>query len=185
MKLALFTLWFACTANFAAAQADPPGNKAPDLRLTETGRQHHTIHTANREAQAYFDQGLTLLYAFNHEEAGRAFEKAAQLDPSSPMPLWGIAMAVGPNYNADVDAAREKLAFDTIQKAARLAEHSPENEKDYVKALAARYSGAENPDYQKLAREYAEQMRLVSGKYPDDLDAATIYAESLMDLNPW
>src|SRR5215469_16428809 len=157
MKLALFTLWFACTANFAAAQADPPGNKAPDLRLTETGRQHHTIHTANREAQAYFDQGLTLLYAFNHEEAGRAFEKAA----------------------------REKLALDTIQKATKLAEHSPENEQDYVKALAARYSGAENPDYQKLAREYAEQMRLVSGKYPDDLDAATIYAESLMDLNPW
>src|SRR5215467_7302566 len=174
-----------CAAISTVAQNDKPAQKSPDLHLTETGRQHHPFQTANREAQAYFDQGLTLPYGFNHEEAMRAFEKAAQLDSSSPMPLWGIAMAVGPNYNANVDAAREKLAFETIQKAQKLAEHSPTIEADYVKALAVRYSGADNPDYKKLARDYAEQMRLLSADYPDDLDAATLYAESLMDLNPW
>ena len=172
------------TANLAFGQAGK-SNNAPDLGLTATGRQHHPIRTANKDAQAYFDQGLTLMYGFNHEEAQRAFEKAAQLDSASPMPLWGIAMAVGPNYNADVDAAREKLAFDTVQKALKLAEHSPAAERDYVSALVARYSDAENPDYKKLARDYAEQMRLLSQKYPDDLDAATLHAESLMNLNPW
>ena len=101
------------------------------------------------------------------------------------MPLWGIALAVGPNYNSNVDAEREKLAFDMIQKAQQLASASPQVEKDYVAALATRYSGEANPDYKKLSRNYAAAMKALSAKYPDDLDAATMYAESLMDLNPW
>jgi len=92
---------------------------------------------------------------------------------------------VGPNYNMDVDAEREKLAFETIEKARRLTEHAPQVEQDYVNALAARYSGAANPDYKKLAQTYADEMRRLSQKHPDDLDAATLYAESLMNLNPW
>src|SRR5215471_829990 len=114
-----------CAAAPSVAQNGKPAQKSPDLHLTEPGRQHHPIQTANREAQAYFDQGLTLLYGFNHEEAMRAFEKAAQLDPLSPMPLWGIAMAVGPNYNLDVDRDREKQAFEAIEKAQKLAEGAP------------------------------------------------------------
>jgi len=169
----------------ASAQQTAPAAKAADLSMTAVGRVHHPIATKSREAQEYFDQGLTLIYGFNHEEAARSFERAAELDPASPMPLWGIAIAVGPNYNVDVDAEREKLAFDTVQKAKKLAGNAPQVERDYVAAIATRYSGDANPDYKKLARDYAAAMKELSAKYPDDLDAATIYAESLMDLNPW
>ena len=169
----------------AAAAQTKQATKAADLSMTAVGRQHHPIATRNKEAQDYFDQGLTLIYGFNHEEAARSFQKAAELDPASPMPLWGIAVAVGPNYNLDVDAEREKLAFDTIQKAKTLATNAPEIERNYVNALATRYSGDANPDYKKLAVDYARAMKALSAKYPDDLDAATLYAESLMNLNPW
>src|SRR5208283_5129740 len=105
--------------------------------------------------------------------------------PSSPMPLWGIALAVGPNYNLDVDAQREKLAYETLQKAQLLAAHAPQIEKDYLAALVTRYSGDASPDYKKLSLDYAAAMKALSQKYPDDLDAAALYAESLMNLNPW
>lgn len=167
------------------AQDKKPPERPPDLSLTATGRQHHAIHTKSKAAQDYFDQGITLIYGFNHEEAERGFQRAAELDPSSAMPLWGIALAVGPNYNADVDAARETLANDTLRKARTLAEHAPEDERDYVAALSARFSGEAKPDYKKLSRDYVAKMKALSEKYPDDLDAATLYAESLMDLNPW
>lgn len=170
-----------CTAN----AHEKPADKSADLSLTAEGRQHHPIQTSSKEAQDYFDQGITLLYGFNHEEAARAFQKAAELDPQSPMPLWGIAMAVGPNYNQDVDPEREKLAYETIQKAAKLAEKAPRVEQDYVTTLRLRFSGEAKPDYKKLANTYAMGMQTLSRKYPEDLDAATMYAESLMDLNPW
>ncbi len=167
------------------AQASSAKDKPADLSLTAVGRQHHPIPTTSSEAQEYFDQGITLLYGFNHEEAARAFQKAAEFDPKSPMPLWGVAMAVGPNYNANVDAEREKIAFDTIQKASKLAEHAPRVEQDYVTTLMLRYSSETKPEYKKLANIYAMGMRTLSRKYPEDLDAATMYAESLMDLDPW
>src|ERR1700682_4120193 len=180
-SLLLFAIW----AGRTAGQEKKPAERKPDLALTTVGRQHHPIATKNRGAQEFFDQGITLLYGFNHEEAARAFRRASELDPSSPMPLWGIATAVGPNYNMDVDAEREKLAFETIQKAQKLSAHAPQAEKDYVAALALRYSGDASPDYKKLARAFADAMKGLSEKYPDDLDAATLYAESLMNLNPW
>ena len=169
----------------AAGQEKTASAKPADLSLTAVGRQHHLIATKNEEAQLYFDQGITLIYGFNHEEAARAFERASELDSSSPMPLWGIALAVGPNYNMDVDAEREKLGYETVQKAQKLAANSPQVEKDYVAALVTRYSGDARPDYKKLSRDYAAAMKALSEKYPDDLDAATLYAESLMNLNPW
>ena len=148
------------------AQATNAKDKPADLSLTAVGRQHHPIQTTSSEAQEYFDQGITLLYGFNHEEAARAFQKAAELDPKSPMPLWGVAMAVGPNYNANVDAEREKIAFDTIQKASKLAEQAPRAEQDYVTTLMLRYSSEATPDYKKLANIYAVGMRTLSRKYP-------------------
>lgn len=175
---------FACAALLAAQERSPKA-KAPDLALTAVGRQHHAIATRNAEAQQYFDQGLTFIYGINHEEAVRAFQRAAELDPASPMPLWGVAVAVGPNYNMDVDAEREKLAYETVRKAQKLAARAPQAEQDYVAAVATRYSGDAKPDYKKLSRDYAAAMKALSGKYPDDLDAATLYAESLMNLNPW
>ncbi len=167
------------------AQEKSPPAKQADLSLTAVGRQHHPIQTKSHEAQEYFDQGITLVYAFNHEEAVRSFQRSAELDPSSPMPLWGIALAVGPNYNVDVDAEREKLGYETVKKAESLAVNAPQVEKDYVAALVTRYSNDANPDYKKLSRDYAAAMKSLSAKYPDDLDAATLYAESLMNLNPW
>jgi tetratricopeptide (TPR) repeat protein len=168
-----------------AAQEKKPPERSPDLSMITVGRQHHAIQTKSAEAQAFFDQGITLFYGFNHEEAARSFRRAGELDPASPMPFWGIALAVGPNYNLEVDAEREKMAFETVQKAQKLAEHAPQIEKDYVAALSARYSGEANPNYKKLALDYASAMGSLSQKYPDDLDAATLYAESMMNLNPW
>src|SRR4029077_17044423 len=172
-------------ATLVTAQDKNQKAKPLDLSITAVGRQHHPIHTKSKEAQEFFDQGITLIYGFNHEEAVRSFQRAAELDGTSPMPQWGIALAVGPNYNSNVDAEREKLAFETIQKAQQLATAGPQVEKDYVAALATRYSGDANPDYKQLSQNYAAAMKALSAKYPDDLDAATMYAESLRDLNPW
>jgi len=137
-KLGRLLLLCFMTCELGYAQGGASSGKTADLSLTAVGRQHHPIQTPSKEAQEYFDQGITLVYGFNHEEAARAFEKAAQLDPASPMPLWGIALAVGPNYNLDVDAEREKQAFEAIQKARKLAENRAPVEQDYVSALAAR-----------------------------------------------
>ena len=146
---------------------------------------HHPIATGSPEAQRFFDQGLTLVYGFNHDEAVHYFRRAAELDPHSPMPLWGIALAVGPNYNMDVDPNREKSAYEAIQKALSLAANAPENERAYVEALAARYSNDPRADRKKLAVDYKNAMGELARHYPDDVDAATLYAESMMDLHPW
>ncbi len=185
MQLPKFFLCALALCSSSAAAQQNPASRPPNLSLTAIGRHHHPIATNNKSAQNYFDQGLTLIYGFNHEEAARSFEYAAKLDPSSPMPHWGLALAVGPNYNSNVDADREKQAFEAIQKAAKLAEDAPPVERDYVAALAARFSGDANADYKKLAHDYADAMKSLSQKYPDDLDAATLYADSLMALNPW
>jgi len=158
---------------------------APAELMSGMGSLHHEIATSNPEAQQFFDQGLTLIYAFNHDEAVRSFRRAAELDPKAAMPWWGIALALGPNYNLDVDPEREKAAFDAVQKAKSLAASGPENERDYIAAAATRYSDDPKPDLKKLSNDYARAMGELSKKYPDDPDAATIYAESMMDLRPW
>ena len=149
------------------------------------GDHHHTISTEKPEAQRFFDQGLTLVFGFNHEEAARAFRRASELDPQSAMPFWGIALALGPCINLDVDPPHEKAAYEAMQKALSLASRETERERDYIHALATRYSPNAKVDLRKLDVEYANAMRELSKRYPDDLDAATLYAESLMDLHPW
>ena len=101
------------------------------------------------------------------------------------MPHWGIAWAVGPNYNLDVDDPRARQAFEEIEKAKALAASGPPQERAYVEALAVRYSPDPKADRAALARKYSAAMRVLSQSYPDDLDAATLYAESLMNLKPW
>jgi tetratricopeptide (TPR) repeat protein len=149
------------------------------------GDHHHPIATSSVEAQKFFDQGLILTFGFNHAEAIEAFEKAHELDPKSPMPLWGKALALGPNYNIDIDPAREKLAHETIEAARKLAVDAPEIERAYVEAMAVRYTDGESPDLKQLAQDYAKAMGELSRRFPDDLDAATLRAESLMNLRPW
>ena len=172
-----------------APQSAAPVEKAPPARESQSvplfddlGTYHHPVH-ASPEAQRYFDQGLRLAYAFNHEEAIRAFKRGAELDPECAMCLWGVAVALGPNINLPTDPEREKLAWETVRKAQAVAREPAE--KDYVAAVARRYGNPPGPDRAALDRAYTEAMRELSGRYPDDDDAAVLFAESLMDLRPW
>src|ERR1700704_882839 len=131
-----------------------PGSGTAVL-LPGLGRLHHPIATVSLEAQQFFDQGLTLVYGFNHDEAIRAFRRAAELDPASPMPHWGIALALGPNINdVDVDADRERAAYDEAQRARALAASAPAQERAYVEALVKRYSIDPKADLKAMAVQY-------------------------------
>jgi tetratricopeptide (TPR) repeat protein len=151
------------------------------------GDYHFPITTANPDAQVYFDQGIRLLYGFNHDEAARYFRRAAELDPQAPMPHWGVALAIGPNYNdTAVDAARAQATYDAVKNAQQRAANASERERDYIAAIAKRYPSPEpQSDWLGFHREYSEAMRAMAAKYPDDVDAGTLFAESLMMLRPW
>jgi tetratricopeptide (TPR) repeat protein len=149
------------------------------------GSHHHPVSTINADAQKFFDQGLSFVYAFNHEEAIRSFKRAAELDPQLAMAHWGIALALGPNINLDVDPEREKAAYEAVQKAQSLAGRASENERAYIDALVRRYSTDPQADLKKLAVDYKSAMGDLVKRYPEDLDAATLYAESAMNLRPW
>ncbi|HZD32520.1 MAG TPA: hypothetical protein VE779_12765, partial [Candidatus Angelobacter sp.] len=184
MKALAAVLLFSCLAVYAqehhAHAASQPIALQPGM-----GSLHHPIATTSPDAQKFFDQGLTLVYGFNHADAIRSFQRAADLDPKSPMPWWGMALALGPNYNIDVDPAGEKAAYDAIQKALALSPNAPVAEQDYVKALATRYTSDPKANYHQLALAYRDAMRALAARFPDDPDAVTLYAESMMDLNPW
>ena len=169
----------------AAPTPDQAQAAAPATLMEGMGDLHHPIETKSEEAQKFFDQGLTFIYAFNHDEAIRSFRRAAELDPASPMPWWGIAYALGPNINNDVDPAREKAAYDAAQQALKLAENAAPEERAYVNALVKRYSNDPKADLKGLASQYRTAMRDLTVAYPNDLDAAVLYAESIMDLHPW
>jgi tetratricopeptide (TPR) repeat protein len=177
---------FASALALAQHQHDQttPAQKPAEL-LEGLGTHTHPIATQSELAQKFFDQGLALIYGFNHDEAARLFARAAKLDPKSPMPHWGIALALGPNYNMPPMPEREAKAWEAIDKAVALAKNAPENERAYVEALVKRYSKDPNEDRKKLAVIYKDAMKAVAQRYPDDLDAATLYAESYMNLRPW
>ncbi|HLN02682.1 MAG TPA: hypothetical protein VK335_25560 [Bryobacteraceae bacterium] len=150
------------------------------------GDVHHPITTKNPEAQKFFDQGLALIWAFNHDEALLSFQRAAQLDPDCAMAYWGIALAVGPNYNdPEPDLSREKTAWDAVQHGMALASNATVPERDYLMVLSTRYTNEPKPDLKQFALFYKTAMGSLVQKYPDDLDAAVLYAESAMDLHPW
>ena len=149
------------------------------------GDVHHPVSTTNPKAQQFFDQGLKLVYGFNHDEARRSFQRAAELDPKLAMAWWGVALTLGPNYNLPVDPEREKAAYDAIQHALALQDNASDPERGYINALAARYSNDPHADLHALDVAYKDAMAKLVAHYPDDLDAVTLYAESLMNLNPW
>lgn len=151
----------------------------------DLGSYHHAVTTGSPRAQRYFDQGLTLLYAFNHAEAVRSFREAARLDPACAMAWWGVALAYGPNINKPMDSADAPKAWEAIQKARELVPGASEVERAYIEALSKRYAERPPEDRSGLDRAYADAMRDMMRRYPDDLDAATLFAESLMDLSPW
>jgi tetratricopeptide (TPR) repeat protein len=151
------------------------------------GDYHFLITTANPDAQVYFDHGIRLLYGFNHDEAARYFRRAAELDPQAPMPHWGVALSIGPNYNdTAVDETRAQATYDAVKNAEQRAGNGSQRERDYIAALGRRYPTPEPAaDWLGFHRDYSAAMRDIVAKYPDDLDAATLYAESLMMLRPW
>jgi tetratricopeptide (TPR) repeat protein len=168
-----------------AGWAQGPAPEKPAFLMKGLSSLHHPVSTANPEAQQFFDQGLRLVYAFNHDEAARSFHRAAELDPQLAMAWWGVALAVGPNYNLPVDPEHEKMAVDAVNKAKALSTHASPIEKDYIAAIAKRFSSDAQANYHQLDADYSSAMRELSRKYPDDLDAATLYADSMMNLRPW
>src|SRR6188508_1230277 len=169
LSVLAFVLTAACSAPSpppAPAATTPAPAPAPEP--VTFGQHHHPIRTSNPEAQKMFDQGLAQAFGFNHEAAILSFERAAELDPSAAMPLWGKAWALGPNYNLDVDDARAKAAYDTLVKAQSLSAAGPDNEEAYVNALAVRYSKDLKADRAALARAFSKAMGDLSHRYPDD-----------------
>ena len=162
------------------------GSVKSQLRLVAgLGSAHHAVSTKNADAQKFFDQGLALIYGFNHEAARQSFERAAQLDPQLAMAWWGVAMSIGPNYNFPADAEREKAADDAVQRALALQDNASEAERAYINALAFRHSAAPKADLHQLDIAYRDAMSKLFARYPDDLDAATLYADSAMNLHRW
>jgi hypothetical protein len=175
-----------------ASAADPAGHGGHGTPVARTtllgnlGEYQRPITTSNPEARQFFDEGLTLLYGFNHEEAFRSFERAAALDAKAPMPHWGMSLALGTNYNDTATPDRLQQAYNHLTHAQARAAAGSDVERAFIDALAKRYVATPN-DGQQPAREaaYSAAMGEVSKHFPDDLDAATLYAESMMNLRPW
>jgi tetratricopeptide (TPR) repeat protein len=164
-----------------AAAAASPG---PVQLYDGLGNVHHPVTTKSELAQKYFDQGLAFDYGFNHDEAYQSFAAAAALDPKMAMADWGIALVFGPNYNLPGNDERMKIAYGAIQRAQSMEASASPEEKALIEALAKRYGpdGKQTPERENA---YADAMRGVANKYPDDPDVQALFAESLMDLHPW
>jgi tetratricopeptide (TPR) repeat protein len=172
-------------AAFAQDHAAHQPASRPVTLFSGIGDLHHPVSTQDPAAQQFFDQGLRFIYAFNHDEAARSFQHAAELDPKLAMAWWGVAEAVGPNYNDPADDPRFAHAHDAIQKAVDLSANAPAAEKAYIEAMAKRFPADPKADRRQAAEDYHDAMREVAKAYPDDPDAATLFAESGMNLHPW
>src|ERR1700756_4706622 len=138
-------LWVALLCVSLAAQdhaMHPQGR--PVTLVTGLGDLHHPVSTKKAEAQQFFDQGLRFIYAFNHDEAARSFQHAADLDPKLAIAYWGVAEAVGPNYNDPADNGRFQKAHQAIQKAVDLSANASPSEKAYIQAMAKRFPADAN-----------------------------------------
>ena len=153
--------------------------------LDGLGGYSKPIASRGPDVQRWFDQGLILTYGFNHDAAERSFLRAAELDPDCAMCWWGAALVLGPHVNAGMDPKNNAAAWDRLQRAQAAASGAPEWEKAYIRALAARYEANPPEDRRPLDEAYADAMAELTRVHPDDLDAATLYAESLMNLQPW
>src|SRR5262245_14372068 len=161
-----------------------PAAKTPEL-LTGLGEHRRPITTSSAEAQLYFDQGLALIYGFNHDAAIRAFDEALAKDPSCAMCAWGKATALGPNINLPLGPAAAEDAYAAGQLALSLSKHATPVEQELIRAVAARYTKTYAADRAALDLQYANAMRQVHAHFPDDVDVAVLTAEALMNLYPW
>jgi tetratricopeptide (TPR) repeat protein len=185
-------LAWAVSARLSAQEhRHPPGIPTGEATSAETplypnlGTLHHTVTTGSDKAQEYFDQGLRLTYAFNHDEAIKSFRQALTYDSTCAMCYWGIAYALGPNINLPMDTSRVQPAWDAAYNAVRLSINVSPKERAYIDALSKRYSADPTANRASLDTAWARAIGAVSRRFPDDDDAATLYAEALMDLRPW
>lgn len=182
-SLALIACSAACGRDaLPADQAGPPPRTA---LLEKLGPYHRGIRTSNAQAQQFFDEGLTLLYGFNHAEAFSSFARAAALDTLSPMPHWGMALALGTNINDPAPAERLTTAYTHLADAVRLASNGSEVEQGLVAALGTRYVARPMGDQSVRERAYADAMGALAARVPDDADVGALHAESKMNLHPW
>ena len=149
------------------------------------GSYSYKITTTSPDTQRWFDQGLRLMYGFNHQEAQRAFKEAARLDPRCAMCYWGIAMTEGGNYNHPTDAEREAKALGAAKQAQALAAGASPAERAIIGAVAKRHSADPQAKREALDQAYANAMREVARQFPNDLEANTFFADSMMNLRPW
>ncbi|HEX7914352.1 hypothetical protein [Rudaea sp.] len=157
-------------------------------RLDGLGAYSRKITTRSPEAQAYFDQGLNLIYGFNHDEAVRAFAKAIELDPACAICYWGAAEALGPNYNMPAMEQRWQALWGAVESAQKHTTHATPAEQALIAALGKRYTGATPVPAEKMQPfndAYASAMREVAKQHPADDDVQVFFAEALMTANPW
>ncbi|WP_207483931.1 tetratricopeptide repeat protein [Arenibaculum pallidiluteum] len=145
----------------------------------------YPVTTAQQDAQRYFDQGLRLAYAFNHAEALRAFRQAQRIDPDCAMCYWGEAYVLGPNINAPMPPEAVAPAMAAIGRAQALAANATEREQALIAAMARRYSAESGADRSALDSAYADAMAEVARRFPDDPEIAGLFAEAMMDVQPW
>ncbi len=174
------------TVDHRVFDADPGTATEPIApRLSGLGDYSFKVTTDVAESQSFFDQGLRLAYGFNHSEALRAFKEAVRLDPDNAMAYWGWAFVLGPNINMPMEAMVAEQAFAAVQDAARHSAGASPLEQALINALLTRYAPVAPEDRSKLDLAYAEAMRGVVRAFPDSLDAATLFADALMNLSPW
>ncbi len=177
----IFGVWLTCLGICVGQEKkDHPAPLFDDL-----GSYHFPVTTKSKLAQRYIDQGMVLMYGFNHKEAIRSFRAAAKLDPKCAMAYWGESLCYGPNINNPMPVEAIPQALDALQGALKNAPHVSKREQAYINALSKRYSGKPMPSRAPLDQAYADAMGKVHKAYPDDLDAATLFAEALMDTTPW
>lgn len=158
------------------------------ILLPDLGEHRRIVTTNSAEAQAFFDQGLALTYGFNHDEAARSYAKAGTLDPDCALCWWGAAYTMGPNYNIPMLPERAEAAWDALSRAKAAAPRATPVEQALIEALATRYPGPEylEPEAMQVFNEaYAAAMRDVAKQFPEDLDVQVLFAEALMNVNPW
>ncbi len=188
--ICVFLLWTACetsvTHSRSTTKSTPTTPSQPPERPFDVGNYHRAVSTNNPAAQKMFDQALTFTYGFNHDEAIRSYKEAARLDPKLAIAWWGVAYCYGPHINFPIlPEEKAKLAWEALTKAQDMKSHASPVEQALIDALATRYANPAPADRAPLDKAYAAAMKSVHQQYPDDPDVATLYAESLMDLQPW
>src|SRR5437763_15773443 len=159
MRVRISALVLVLVSALAFTQEHTQMQSKPVTIMPGLGDLHHPVSSKNSEAQQFFDQGLRLIYAFNHDEAARSFQHAGELDPKLAMAWWGVAEAVGPNYNDPASDERFQQAHAAIQKAIELKSGASAAEQAYIDAMAKRFPADPKADRRKAAEDYRDAMR--------------------------